>query len=380
MGLPAWAWMLLTRHLSGKHSRPAVRWMNRFAFVGVTIAVFAWVSVVSIMNGLQGEIRDNVLNEKAHLLWEGSPRPGLEAYRTKLEKLLGPELRSSRFLLQTEGLLEVVTIRQKGRILGSGVVLQGVPGMGAGLQVGSELAELLGLGTGDEVKLRSAWKLEGAPYGAKVVSIFESGVQDVDRSAIRMDRGELASWLGLGDSLSRIEIQLRDPMKSEEWAGRVSEVFGVPFKTWRQVNASLWYSLRIEKLLMTVIIAFVVILAALSVHLALAVRVAEKTREIGLLKALGASPKMLSRMYFTEGVAVGSVGAVLGLLLSRIFCLFVGHYIQMPDFYYATNIPVDWNWGTSLVLVFFAIAASALASLGPSLRAARATASDALRS
>ncbi|MBS1986191.1 MAG: ABC transporter permease [Bdellovibrionales bacterium] len=377
--LPAWAWKFVGRHLSGRGSRPAVRWMNRFAFIGVVVGVFAWVSVVSVMNGLQGEIRDKILLEKPHLLWEGAPTRGLDAKVAALKATSGLELRSVKMLLQTEALMEIPSGRQKGRIAGAGVVLQGMNDAPSGAQIGSELAASLGLAPGDEIKLRSAWKLEGVPLVLRVANVFETGVPDIDRSGVRMSRAELESWLGLQDAVTRIEVQLVDPARADEVRPEVERVLGLPVKTWRETHASLWYSLKIEKIFMTIVVFFIVLLAALAVHLALSVRVAEKTREVGLLRALGADAALVRRIFLTEGALLGILGSGLGLVLSWIFCRLISGYVRAPDFYYSTSIPVDWNLATSLVMAAIAVGAATLASRGPAQRASRSTVVEALR-
>lgn len=378
--LPEWGWLLVFRHLKGSRARPAVRWMNRFAFLGVTVGVFAWISVVSVMAGLQGEIRQRVLDERAHLLWDGSPRAdvekGLEAFRAEA----GDAVKGVEFILQTEGLLEVPTLRQRGRIMGAGVVVQGLSTAPAGsVSLGTELASQLGVGQGDELRILSAWKLEGVPWRSRVGSVFDSGFLESERAVVRMNRGELERWLGLEGSVSRVEIQLRDPMEAERWAPVAAKAFSVPFRTWRETQASLWYSLKLERFFMTVVVFFVVILAALSVHLALSVRVAEKVREIGLLNGLGASRSVLTRVFLTEGALIGVIGSTLGVLGSWIFCRVVSGYVRMPDFYYSAAIPVEWNWGTTFAMAGAALLTAVVASLGPARRASRVTAAEALR-
>jgi len=377
-GLPAWAWKLLLRHLSGRHSRPAVRWMNRFAFVGVAVGVFAWISVVSVMSGLQGQIRDQILDQKPHLLWEGTPREGLNELANKYRESAKPSIKSLRLLLQTEGLLELPS--GQGRVSGSGVVLQGVPELrGEVIQLGTELASLLSLGAGDEVRLRSAWKLELPPLQGNVSGVFETGVQDLDRSLVRVSREKLEEWLGLPGRVSRIEIQFSEPMQAAELREAADKIFGVPFKTWQETQASLWYSLRLEKFFMTSVIFFIVALAAMALHLALSVRVAEKVREIGVLRALGADARLIERLFMAEGFVLAFVGSALGVAGSWFFCRWISGHVQVPDFYYATSIPVDWNWPTALALSLAALGASLVASLGPARRATRRQVADALR-
>ncbi len=379
MWLPPWAWMIVRRHIIAKRARPAIRWMNRFAVIGLMIGVFAWISTVSIMNGLQGDIRNRSLKEKPHLIWEGSPREGLESRSDELRAKLKGELKSLRFVLQSEGLLEVPS-KQKGRATGSGVVIQGLEGLGDKAEIGVELASVLDLRPRDEFKLRSVWKLDQAPLILKSEKTFETGVYELDRAAVRIDRKKMEEWLGLKQAASRIEIQLADPFKAEKFKTEVSKVFSLEFKSWEETEASLWYSLKLEKTVMSLAIFFIVLLASLAVHLALSVRVAEKNREIALLRGLGSSQKILSRIYLTEGIVLGFCGSFCGLWVSWLFCKLVSGYLQLPSFYYSTSVPVEWSWWGAIQMALVALFLAVLASWSPAARVGNIEIQEALRS
>jgi|GEM_PF-1237047 len=378
-GLPIWAWTLAGRHLLGRRSRPAVRWMNVFAFLGIFVGVFAWSSVSSIMRGLQGDIKDRMLREKPHLLWEGSPQEGLRLKESALKVALGADFRNARFMLRTEGLLEIAA--GSGRASGSGVVIQGSPQVPSGsFQGGAELVTVLGLSPGYPYKLRSAWRLDLPPLEPHFDRVFETGVYELDRTGVRVNDAELGRWLGLSDAISRIEVQVRDPETVEELRGRVSEVVGVPFRTWRETDASLWYSLKVERIFMNLSVFFIVLLATVAVNLALSVRVADKAREIGLLRGLGAEPRDLARLYLYEGGGIGFVGALLGMLAAWVFCRVVSGYYQLPDIYYSTHVPVDWRWGPAIAIAIVAVFAALAASFMPARRVLQTEIGDALRS
>lgn len=376
-----WTWRLALRHLRARGARPAVAWMNRFAIFGVAVGVFAWTSVLSVMDGLQGEIRDRILNVRPHLLWEGRPEEGLGAdARTRLEKALGSRLKGASFILQTEGLVEAPSLAQRGRIVGSGALLRGETGI-HGVWVGRELAEYLHVSAGDVLKLRSAWSLESPPLERKVEGIFESGLPDFDRTGLRLPLADLESWLSLPGRVSRVEIFLNDPnFRVDEAAALAAKAIGRPVKTWRQLDAALWHSLRVERFIMSVVIGFVVILATLALHMSLSVRVAEKSREIGLLGALGADPRRVARIFLYEGALIGAIGSGVGLLAGRVFCWVLERKVSMPEFYYAATVPVNWRWPIAMGLGILAFAAAILASWGPARRARRTSIADALRS
>jgi len=377
--LPGWAWTLIFRHLLARKSRPAVLWMNFFALIGLAIGVASWTSIVSIMNGLQGDIRQRILNEKPHFLWDGRPQTSIESVRENLQEVLGSNLKSVDFILQSEALLELTNTQQAGRIMGSGVVLHGIEGLGDQVLASAELLSSLGLSVEDPIRLHSVWKMELEPVTVTISGVFETGGDQVDRGYLRIDRKRLEKWLELPGAISRIEVRLNDPHQVLSFQEKMK--FGeIQFMSWHQTESSLWYSLRLEKIIMTIAVFFIVLIASLAVHLALSVRVAEKTREIGLLRGLGADDNILSRLYLTEGVFLGFAGSALGLFLGWAFCSLFSKYWRLPNIFVSPEISVDWNWGTNVLLAFGAVFLAVLASWLPARKVATIEVQEALRS
>jgi lipoprotein-releasing system permease protein len=356
--------------------------MNLFAFVGVAVGVFAWTSVMSIMTGLQNEIRQKNLQEKPHLLWEGSVNDLLPEKLAQVRSSWGPELTKLDTILQTEGLLEVLDTSERGRILGAGVVIQGLDRGGeSDLDMGVELLSTLKLRTGSRVRLHNVWRPEAAPLDLPVNSMFESGVYEIDRGTVRLGRANLARWLDLSPTaFTRLEVQLVDAFKAPELRDRLSHDLGLPLKTWQENDAALWYSLKLEKIVMSLATFFVVVISGFAVHLAMSVRVADKAREIGVLRGLGFADGWILRLYFVEGCVLSFCGAVLGLLAGYGFCYLVSHFGQMPEFFYSSQIPAEWNWSVNSLMALTAVFLAAMASYWPAKKASLVEIQEALRS
>lgn len=383
LGLPSWAQVLALRHLRGRYSRPAVKWINYFAWVGVTLGVFAWVSIMSLMSGLQNETREKILKQKPHLLWEHVPTQDLNERVVELQKfktLQGQDFKINS-VLQTEGIVELPDRGETGRVVGSGVIIQGVKEFEENeIQLGSELQRYLAPGPEENLRLRSAWRPEGLPLDFKDPKGFESGIFELDRSLIRISQRTLESWLGLQGAVSRIEIFLEDPYQAEKLKDEFETRLGVKFKTWKQTDGALWFSLRLEKVMMGLVLFFVVLIALLALNLSIRVRVIEKRAEIALLHALGASDKILSRMFVCQGVFLGAFASVLGLLLGWVFCLVVSNFWSLPSIYYSTHLPVDWNWSLNLGFCLIAVVWSGIASALPARRIQNLNTAETLRS
>ena len=356
----SWIWLLAKRHLSGRASRPAVKWMNVFAFLGLSLSIFAWVSILSIMTGMQNQIRDKILLEKPHLLWEGRPRSGASELVAAIRSELGGELARAETYLRSEALVErmevattssdsaddaVATGRQRGAILeGRDEIL------GERADVGVELASQLEVGSGDTLRVRSAWALEQFPLRFSVSGVFESGLYEMDKTLIRVSRRTLADWLELDDAYSYLSIQLKDAEQSTVLRERLGNKLGLNLKTWQEADSALWYSLRMEKTVMSLAVFFVVLLSSFALYMAMSVRLAEKSREMALLRGLGATRQQLQRLFLIEGAVLGLAAVVVGILASYVFCLGVSGWVRLPAFYYSTSIPVSWSWVRTGVL------------------------------
>ena len=379
MGPRAWFWTLFKRHIRGFRSRPAVRWMNVFAVLSVLVAVFAWTAVVSIMTGLQDRIRERVFAEQAHLLWEGKPQVLRAEQRQSLEKGLASSGATVSYLLETEGLVEVPT-NASGRIQGSGALLLGVRDLERGARVSYAFADFHDLQEGSTLLLRSPWRLEGMPLEIEVSEmVFTRNSRD-NRYTVELPVQELQAWLNIPDAISKIEIQIPDPTNADDYLAGL-RASGLEFKSWKTLNASLWYSLKLEKVVMVLSMFFVVLLATFAVYMALSVRVAEKSREIALLRALGAQSSPLVKLYFYEGSVLAVIGAVLGLALSWFFCTLILQqgWLQLSSAFVSTAIAVNWNWGLNLGLGLVVLLLAVLASWFPARSIVRAKIIEALR-
>jgi lipoprotein-releasing system permease protein len=349
MVMDRWQWTLAKRHLTGRYSRAGLQWINFFAFSGICLGVFAWITVMSVMEGLQSDIKNKILREKPHLLWEGRPTAGkiqgIEEFKQKNIR----SVREVRTLIQTEGLVEREI--QEGPNPASPVVIQAVDDMGPGsVQTGAELASVLSLRPGEILSIRSAWDLERFPLRLKFVGTMESGVYDMDRHLIRVLRSDLARWLQLGDAVSRIEIFLNDPYEAARLRASANQSTGLDFKTWEEVEGALLYSLRLEKNMMGFSVFFVVLLSTLALSMGMAVRMTEKRRLVGLLRGLGARTSQILGIFWAETLLLSSVAVLLGVGLSFVICWVISHWGFLPNFYYGRGVPVKWSWSTAWML------------------------------
>ncbi len=372
------------RHLSGAKSRKAVRWMNVFAFAGLGLSVFAWLTITSVMSGMQSQIKDRVLEFKPHVIWEERPRANAEATEKEIWQLL-PGLKSLELTLRSEALVEF-TVSQTGRSRQSGGVVEGssvlkkVNGQDQLVNIPSSLAQRLTVLEGDVIKLRSAWNLKGFPLSLRVNEIYADDSTGDIVAPIILSREVLSEWLELDNSFSWIAIRLEDPATAGDVAQLLSSSLNMNFKSWEDVDSALWYSLRLEKTVMSLAVVFVLILSSFALYMAISVRLAEKLKELALLRALGARAGDLRKLFLIQGVVIGAVGGFAGVILSFLVCYALENVISLPSFYYSTNVPVDWEWTRVAISMGVVLGLSYFSTLFPIQRALNFSISETLRS
>jgi lipoprotein-releasing system permease protein len=275
---------------------------------------------------------------------------------------LGLELNRVEAYLRSEALVEVNTPSRKSQ---TGALLEGRDEIPIGKAIaGSEVFSNLNANSGDLLRMRSVWALEQFPLSLKLSGLFESGLYEIDSNVLRISRTELSEWLGLGsDSYSYLAIYLNNPNEAGLVRDRLKTVLpNLDLKTWHEVDSALWYSLRLEKIVMSMAVFFVVALSLFALYMAMSVRLAEKSREMALLRGLGAQNSALQKIFLIEGGVISGIATIVGIFLSWLVCHLISGWISLPDFYYSNSVPVDWSWqraiGLAVVVIVLGLAST----------------------
>jgi lipoprotein-releasing system permease protein len=191
-------------------------------------------------------------------------------------------------------------------------------------------------------------------------------------------------FAGLGDAVSGIEVRVRNPDLAPAVGARLQDLLGYPFRAldWQTQNSSLFSALQLEKLAMGLIIFFIMVVAAFNIVGTLTMVVADKTREIGILRAMGLTPAAIARIFLLQGAVIGIVGTVLGLVLGVGIALLVDRSGMIridPAVYFIDRLPVQIVWSDVVIITVASIAVAVLATVWPSLTAARLTPVEAIR-
>ena len=383
---------------------------------GVAVGVAALVVVLGVMNGLRDDLRERILVANPHLriLTFGSGLR-IDNWQQARDIILkdpdvvaaAPEIISQSILTAGRdyaeavnilgfevdtGSVSVTTLPQK--ITRGDLRFQTTnPSVDGGVILGERLAERIGVDVGDVVtlippkppKVNAALGM-AVPrlYQYEVTGIFNTGMFQYDNQFVVMSRAAAQQFAGLGEAVSGIEIRLRDPERAPEVGKRLEEKLGFPFRAldWQDQNRGLFSALQLEKLAMGLVIFFIMVVAAFNIVGTLTMVVTDKTREIGILQAMGLPAQSIGRIFLLQGAIIGAVGTVTGLVLGLVIAYIVdqsGLVRIDPSVYFIDRLPVHVQWLDVLVVIVSSLAIAVVATIIPSRGAARLTPVEAIR-
>jgi len=266
-----------------------------------------------------------------------------------------------------------------------------------GQQRGVVLGKLLALRfnkyAGDSINLVSVGGAKLNPLTGSVVPRVErfevtgtvsTGMYEYDNSYVFVAIDKAQSLAGLGDGVTGIEVKTTDRWQARDVATQLSRALGWPYRTvdWEEQNRSLFQALKLEKLGMGVILLLIVLVAAFNIVSTLTMVVADKTKEIGILKAMGMPAKSIRRVFFAQGLLIGVVGTVFGLILGFVGALALEKYqfIKLDaQVYFIDHLPVSIQPADVMWIVVASVAIAAIATLYPAIQASRLFPIEAIR-
>jgi lipoprotein-releasing system permease protein len=259
-----------------------------------------------------------------------------------------------------------------------------------GIILGSELARNLGVGTGDAVYMIS-FRGMISPIGHlpamkrfKVAGLFESGMYEYDKSLAYIHLNEAQKILRMGDSVTGIEVRVNDIYDASNIAEAIVADLGFPYwaKDWMRMNRNLFSALKLEKKVMFIILALIVLVAAFNIASTLIMMVMGKTRDIAILKAMGATDSSIRKIFIFKGMIIGFVGTTLGVCMGFILCKLLEKYkfIDLPgDVYYISTLPVRLESLDVFLIAAASMMICFIATLYPAHQASRLNPVEAIR-
>jgi lipoprotein-releasing system permease protein len=371
----------------------------------VALGVAALIIVMSVMNGFRAELFDKIVGLNGHAVIQGyegrlgnweqiavaaRKTPGVTSALPLIEQPL---------MASANGRVEGVLVRglrledlRSNRVMNenvkSGDMKSITPGSG-NIAIGSRLAEALGAYPGSEISLISP-EGRSTPIGTvprivsyRVGAIFEVGVYDYDNAFVVMPMQDAQTLLMLGDDVGMVEVQVTDPDNVAATLAPLQKlVNGRAIVTdWRQMNSALFEALEIERVAMFVVLSLIILVAVFNILSSLIMLVRAKTRDIAILRTMGASRNGLMKVFVTVGVTIGSLGIVLGIILGALFLFFRQGIVNVFQFLTGANLwdpsvrlqnelPAKTDPFEVLAVVSLALVLSFLATLYPAWKAA----------
>ena len=379
---------------------------------GIALGVAALIVVLSVMNGFQKEVRDRMLSVLSHV--EITAPDGLANWEPLAQKL-GKEphvvgvapMVSSQGLLTRDNVMRGVAIRgiapsEEGKVSDlpkqfiAGNINDLQPGS-FGVALGAQLASIVGARIGDRINLIVP-ESDLTPAGAmprmrtlQVVGIVDSGHYEYDSTLAVLHWKDAAALLRMGDPTG-LRIKVDEMQKSPEIAVRLAKV--VPqalwVSDWSRSNRNWFAAVQTEKKMMFIILTLIIAVAAFNLVSTLVMTVTDKQADIAILRTMGASAGMVQRIFLVQGLAIGLLGSVLGVLFGLLIAFNIDVIVPfieglfkiqfLPrDIYFINQLPSDVRLDDVLTVGLMAFVLSILATLYPSRRAAQVRPAEALR-
>lgn len=437
MSLPYELYIAL-RYLKAKRRKKIISLNTLISIGGVGIGVAALIATLAVMTGFKEDLRDKILGTTSHVVISDRTRDNVDGYDVLVEEVLTvPHVVAAapfifrQVLLSSPSnafgvVLRGIDPQKEGKVTQltenmvegtldfltnppSGFLAEGeaqLPGDQAGddtqkvlpgIVIGNELANRLGVFFGDTVHIVSPVGTEGAsvsqtlggPGGFtpkirkfRVVGLFDSGMYEYDSSLAYISIAEAQKFFNLSDVVTGIEVKVDDIFLADTVAKEIEVKLDFPFQArdWKALNRNLFSALELEKDMMFVILILIILVASFNIVGTLTMTVAEKSREISILKAMGATKKSITRIFIFEGLVIGAVGVLLGLPLGLGISFMIETFYQLPgDVYYISSLPVRLHVIDVVLVAGSAFFITLLATLYPSWQAAKLEPVEGLR-
>jgi lipoprotein-releasing system permease protein len=401
------------RYLRAKQKQAFISLITYLSIAGVAVGVMALIVVIAVMTGFEVDLKTRILGGQANVILMRYSGP-FEEYRDVMKRIEAvPGVVASTPFIYSQVMLRTASATTGAVLRGVdpatiGLVLKtlekvklpetGPPGgsddSGSGMPgivLGKELAKNLGVVVGDVVHLISPRGML-APTGHvpamkpfRVTGYFESGMYEFDQTFAYIHLHDAQRLLRMGDAVTGLEIRVDDIYRAREVADAVVARLGSSYyaRDWMQMNRNLFKALKLERRVMFIILTLIVLVAAFNIASSLIMLVMGKTKDIAILKAMGATDRSIRKIFVFNGMVIGVVGTSLGLVFGVILCSLLKHYniheLTGDIYYFTTQLPVQMEALDVVSIVIAALVICLLATLYPARQAAKLNPVEAIR-
>jgi lipoprotein-releasing system permease protein len=407
------------RYLKAKRKSTFISIITFISTAGVTLGVMALIVVLAVMTGFERDLKEKILGTNAHLvvIRSGAPMENYQEIAEKLNRLPGVKAATpfiyNQVMLSTGRNVSGVVLRgidpvsdQKVTRL-SRTIVQGsmekldpdmIENPDPGILIGRELAKHLNLFLGDRINVVSPTGTI-TPMGMmpklkpfRVTGIFNTGMFEYDSTLAYISISQAQKFFDLGDSVTGIQLKVEDVYATTDLARQINREFGPALyaRDWMQMNKNILFALKTEKVVMFIILTLIVLVAAFGIASTLFMVVMEKTRDIAILKTMGARSGSIMKIFVFEGLLIGVVGTALGVLSGLLISYnlepiigfiqkVTGKNFFSKEIYYLDHFPSHVVLSDVVVISVTAILISFVATLYPAWQASRMLPAEAIR-
>ena len=393
-----------------KQTRGFISLSTLISTIGVAVGVMVLIVVIGVMTGFTQDLKNKILSVNAHVivLKQGASVTDYDQVAARIKKVPGVVAADPFIYTQvmfsapgniSGGVIRAVdldTIKaggpkalkvQKGAFAD---LTAGGPEDPPRVAIGNEMARTLNLAPGDYFNIISPLGTL-TPMGRMprmkpvlVAAIFHTGMYEFDSNLVFISIPRMQQFLGLGDRVTGIEAQVKDIYAADKVARAIEKELGQPYytKDWMRMNSALFSALKLEKIVMFIILTLTILVAAFGIASTLFMMVMKKTKEIAILKSMGATRQSIMHIFIVNGLIIGAIGTAIGLILGVGLCLLLKEYefIKVPGYVYGlTTIPVKVEVLDVALIIAAALAISFVATLYPSWQASRLDPVEAIR-
>ncbi len=405
------------RYLRGQRGTRNASLQTVIAIGSITLGVTALIIVLGVMNGLRNDLRDRILVASPHLrIQSNGNNLRIDDWQKQLDLIredpdviaAAPEVSAQSLLINSGGFPEGVIVSglEPGEGTSAVIHLDSVVDQGdlrfkptlppadvdGAVVIGWRLADHLSVSIGDVLQVialgsvkrnrATGYMEQPKTWAMQVTGIIKTGMYIYDDTYAFMDRQTAQRIAGIDSAVSDIAVRVRDPWNVAPVAARLELTLGFPYTavTWQEQNSQLFSALQLEKLAMGLVIFFIMVVAAFNIVGTLTMVVAFKTREIGILQAMGLPNRGVARVFLAQGAVVGLMGTGLGLIIGLILAFVVDKRIHIDSsIYFIDRLPVHVEALDVIVVVIASIAVAVLATIPSTRRAASLVPVEAIR-
>ncbi len=409
----AFEWMVAMRYLRARRQEGFISVIAWFSLLGIALGVATLIIVMAVMNGFRQELLTRILGLNGHLgvYGAGTSLTEFDALVGKARSLDGvievTPLIEGQVMASANGVSRGAVVRgiraqdlTRREIVANNLVTGTLDGFGGqdGLVIGHRLAQRMGLQAGGKLTLISP-KGQVTAFGTiprlrayRIAATFEVGMFEYDSSFVFMPMEAAQIYFDMPGAVTNLEIFIQDPDRTQELKRGIAEVLGTDLRLhdWQQANANFFNAIQVERNVMFLILTMIILVAAFNIVSSLIMLVKDKTKDIAILRTMGATRGMVMRIFLLSGASIGVIGTIAGVGLGLAFAANIesirqgiqgltGNDLFAAEIYFLSQLPADVDAMEVVSVVLMSLFLSFLATFYPAWRAARTDPAEALR-